>query len=156
MRQRLIVAVFLAILIGVLVLIARLARNGAPADPAAAPTATFAENSDLSDGALPTLIAGLDLVFSGKQAADAAVENRWRAQIETLTAADSGLRNALLTWMEAGQHSQAAHLRLEETCAQAETEPAVCESLQTDYDLWASRARLARNVVCIMTECPAA
>ena len=157
-RQRLIVAVFLAILIGLLVLIARLARQTAPANPtaAASATATPAASSELSDDALSVLIAGLDLTFSGEQAAAVAVKDGWRAQIETLTVADSALRNALLTWLEAGQHSQTARLRLEATCTQAEPDPDACESLQTDYDLWASRARLARNVVCIMTACPAA
>ena len=155
-RQRLLVAVVLAILIGLLVLIARLARNSAPLNPVAAPTATPAEiGARLGWHALGAdRRTGPCLCWGASRGRGA--EDGWRAQIETLTAADLSLRNALLSWLEAGQHSQTARLRLEMTCTQAEPDPDACELLQTDYDLWASRARLARNVVCIMTECPAA
>lgn len=77
-----------------------------------------------------------------------------QAQIEALTPADSPLRTAFMSWLEAGRQRLAARSRLDTTCGEANPDPIQCTSRQEDYDLAANRERLARNVVCILAGCP--
>ena len=153
-RNRLIVALFVAILIGALVLIARLARNTAPAS--VSPAGTPSQSSGPVVDELPALIANLDLALASEQeaATTSAEMDRLRGQIEAQTSPESPLRDALLTWLDAGQQSMAARLLLAASCAESSPDPDQCASLQTEYDLLSGRTRLARSVVCILADCP--
>jgi hypothetical protein len=156
-RHLLTVTAIVALLIVMLALIARLARSSTSDYPASAsPAGTPAESNLQMESEIPALVASLDAALSGDEdtSLTTTTVGYLRDQIEALTPVDSPLQEALLTWLDAGQQLQTTRQRLDATCARDDSDPDQCMALQAEYDLLDGRTHLARNVVCILVDCP--